>query len=185
MGTMKHHAIAVTDVEAERIRQAHGRALSLFSDNQVSSILKSRCGGYLSFFVAPDGSKEGWTGSNSGDAERDMFITWLQKHSCPYSWAEIQYAADCEPSRVTRDDKGVYPGTDTAAYVLPSGSFDVSDLPFAIEPGTVTAVMYGVSEKERRALNKILDAVEWTVEKPSVLEAIREFKKIRGGNGRL
>ncbi len=33
--------------------------------------------GYLSFFVAPDGSKEGWSESQNGDEAREKLTLWL------------------------------------------------------------------------------------------------------------
>ena len=51
---------------------------------------------YLSFFIPPDGSKEGWPDSDLGDERRARFIAWLHDQefedggSC-LAWAEVQY----------------------------------------------------------------------------------------------
>jgi hypothetical protein len=51
---------------------------------------------YSSFMVATDGSKEGWSESDAGDARRKAFIAWLDTQrfedgSTPFRWVEVQY----------------------------------------------------------------------------------------------
>jgi hypothetical protein len=105
MGYMRLHAIVVSSWSAPHIGDAHRKALELFDapaeDNYrpiapVSGILKSGVNGYESFFVGPDGSKEGWDRSDQGDAARAAFVAWLNKQryedgSTSLKWAEIQY----------------------------------------------------------------------------------------------
>ena len=59
MGYEKAHAIIVTGY-GKHIRSAHRIAMRLFPENQVSPILTGMTNAFESFFVAPDGSKEGW-----------------------------------------------------------------------------------------------------------------------------
>ncbi|MGG3872975.1 hypothetical protein [Brevibacillus laterosporus] len=67
MGTIKHNAIVVTDADyaMDKLELVHKKAQELFS-SLVSPIIKSNSNGYQSFFVAPDGSKEGWEESMRG-----------------------------------------------------------------------------------------------------------------------
>lgn len=104
MGYMRHHAVVVTTTDVNRIGEARTKALSLFEAAQVSPICSPECNGYHSFFVAPDGSKEGWDRSDEGDAARAAFLVWLNgerydDNSSPFDWVEVQYGDD---DRVTR-----------------------------------------------------------------------------------
>lgn len=109
MGYIRHHAIIVTsclvNLESAR-KQAQEYGLA------VSNIVKSPINGYKSFFVAPDGSNEGWAESETGNIARDRFIYWLRKQayeddSSPYEWVELQYKDDNRENKITRhsDDR--------------------------------------------------------------------------------
>jgi len=110
MGYMRHHAIIVTSWQKERLIEAHEVAERYF--NNVSSIIHSGINGYTSFFVPPDGSKEGWADSDLGDDRRDKFLRWLdeQKYddgSTHYDWVEVQYGDDEKITKITRhSDEG-------------------------------------------------------------------------------
>lgn len=99
MGYISHHAIVVTDSGyGDFIDKAHARAVELFGP-LVSGIIASKVNGNRSFFVAPDGSKEGWDDSNIGDIDRDRLITYLrtfeyEDYSTPLAWVEVQYGDD-------------------------------------------------------------------------------------------
>ncbi|MDX2253254.1 MAG: hypothetical protein NW202_13295 [Nitrospira sp.] len=77
MGYMRHHAIVVTSWDESRINAAYNRAAEIFGSPYVSSVIKSPLNGCSSFFVPPDGSKEGWPESEVGDARRAEFIAHL------------------------------------------------------------------------------------------------------------
>lgn len=96
MGTIAHHAIIVTGVYGDWTQKAHAFAERIFPEAQVSPIATSPTNGYKSFCIFPDGSKEGWEESQSGDEQRDAFIAWLERQrygdlSAPLSWVEINY----------------------------------------------------------------------------------------------
>lgn len=76
MGYMRHHAIVVTTYTDDHARLALGKALEL--GMSCSDVVASPVNGYLSFFVAPDGSKEGWARSKEGD---DNGVTKVIRHS--------------------------------------------------------------------------------------------------------
>lgn len=97
MGYMRHHAIVVTGDYGDYIENAHSKAAELFFN--VSGILESPVNGYKSFFIPPDGSKEGWAQSDDGDKDREEFVNYLnslryEDGSSPLDWAELFYGDD-------------------------------------------------------------------------------------------
>jgi len=123
MGYMVHHMIVVTCGIEELINAAHEKATELFGqDNHrrgyigVSSIMKSPVNHYHTFFVPPDGSKEGWTDSEDGDVARASFVEWLDAQryedgSASLNWALVQYGDKARDNRILRHDGEVVPGT--------------------------------------------------------------------------
>lgn len=105
MGYMRHHAIVVTGYSEEHVSKAHAEAVRLFSKepegtlhphiSNVSPIIGPAINGYHSFFVGPDGSKEGWEPSKCGDDRRRKFVEWLRRSDTGhFDWAEVQYGDD-------------------------------------------------------------------------------------------
>jgi hypothetical protein len=76
MGYIAHNAIICTAWDEKRLKVARDQAVSIFGGT-VSEIVSSPINGYKSFFVAPDGSKEGWYDSDKGDEKREEFCRWL------------------------------------------------------------------------------------------------------------
>lgn len=105
MGCMRHHALVVTASSEERATVAHAKAAEIFASfgELVSPLLKSPVNSYWSFFVAPDGSKEGWGTSEDGDQARNALVEWLQPQAGYIHWVEVQYGDDDLETRVTRD----------------------------------------------------------------------------------
>ena len=89
---MKHHAIVLTTWKDEHIEEAHNKAKSLF--DHVTEIVPSNMNGYRSFFIPPDGSKEGWSESETGDMRRAAFKHWLAEQNLYIKWVEFQYGDD-------------------------------------------------------------------------------------------
>lgn len=108
MGYIRHHAIIVTGTYDKWTENAHDEAVRLCKmhlhkhaspKDIISKIIGPTVNGTTSFFIGPDGSKEGWDTSAAGDSFRDAFVEWLisQKYddgSSPLSWALIQYGDD-------------------------------------------------------------------------------------------
>jgi hypothetical protein len=111
---MLHHTIAVTTNIERWAAPAHAKAVAIFGDG-VTPIFETKLNGVWSFFVLPDGSKEGWEASDEGDARRFAFVAWLDAQrydddSTPYHWVEVAIGSDepdeteiiaawtCEPS---------------------------------------------------------------------------------------
>lgn len=106
MGYMRHNAIVVTTYDKERATEAHRVAENLLP-GLVTPIVEGWVNGYCSFFVAPDGSKEGWEDSAKGDEARNRFVEWLDEqrfddNSTPFCWAEVVYSGDDRGASVTR-----------------------------------------------------------------------------------
>jgi hypothetical protein len=108
MGYFIHHAIVVTG-DGEEVVKAHGLAVAIFP--YVSPISPVAINGEQSFFVPPDGSKEGWDESNAGDVRRDQFMTMVEiareKHirgeeGFWVHFAEVQFGHDDDDNRLTR-----------------------------------------------------------------------------------
>ncbi len=104
MGYIKHHAIVVTSCDKVLIHKAHNKGEKIFA-NSLTEIIRSEIGGYYSFFIPPDGSKEGWDESDLGDKKRETFLNWLDKQayedgSNSISYAEFFYGDDNGDSEV-------------------------------------------------------------------------------------
>lgn len=94
MGYIAHHAILVTGMPKD-VDKIQTKAVEIFGADQVSLLVASSINNYVSFFVAPDGSKEGWDESDIGDQRRDAFVKYLtQSNDChgPFCyWVEVFY----------------------------------------------------------------------------------------------
>lgn len=101
MGYIRHHAMIITDCDLERIKDIH-RFAELCSLNPTS-IMESPVNGYGTFFIPPDGSKEGWEPSNEGDEERKRFKQFIRKRHPYCDWTEISYGGDDGHSQVEDD----------------------------------------------------------------------------------
>lgn len=108
MGYMRHHAIVVTGTDyQEAITKAHTAAAGIFP--WISPLSPPTINGYRSFFVPPDGSKEGWEESDVGDAQRDAFMAYLLSTGFAdggslFAWVEVQYGDDNRETRALRDN---------------------------------------------------------------------------------
>lgn len=109
MGLIRHSAIVVTSGFRDRLERVHRKATEL--GMAVSGIVDSPINGYYSFFVAPDGSKEGWPDSDEGDRRRAEFAAALEgTRACDggayIDWIEVMYGTDDGWNRVVRGSDG-------------------------------------------------------------------------------
>ena len=109
MGYTRHHAFLVTTYDKKMAEAAHRKAQEIFGD-LVSELSKPAMNGFISFAVFPDGSKEGRTDSDRGDANRAAFKTWLDEQayedgstSYDWIWLEVQYGDDDDENKVVAD----------------------------------------------------------------------------------
>ena len=75
MGRICHNSIIVTGhiAREDEFRGLRDYAVGLFGFEFVTPMIVTDLNGYMFFFVAPDGSKEGWSQSDDGDAKRIEF----------------------------------------------------------------------------------------------------------------
>lgn len=93
MGYYCHHTIVVIGWNADKVREAH--AFAGLTGAQVSAIGTSAINGWTSFFVHPDGSKEGWADSDAGDERREHIKAWLRQTTL--MWSETAHPESGAP----------------------------------------------------------------------------------------
>lgn len=107
MGYYRSHAIVIEghyELDKDEIGiliKTHKKARELFG-SRVSGILGDFVNGSCSFFIAPDGSKEGWEASEESNKHRDDFINWIKTQNDYIAWVEVQFNDDANESKVTR-----------------------------------------------------------------------------------
>ncbi len=93
MGYYNHHAIIVTAWDEKYITDAHKKAIEIFNET-CSSVVESNINGYVSFFIAPDGSKEGCKDSDDVNDRREEFKKWINNYDGYIDAVEIYYGGD-------------------------------------------------------------------------------------------
>jgi hypothetical protein len=83
MGYIVHDYILITHWDCEELKKVHKEICRIwkkyFDTSSVSSVIHSPINGYGTILICPDGSKEGWTESNYGDAARADILNYLKK----------------------------------------------------------------------------------------------------------
>ncbi len=96
MGCLKHNAIVCTYWSTNEVKEVREKAVEIMGafSGLVSPLIPVTINSGASFFIAPDGSKEGWHGSDKADEKRKEFLDWLMtsKYSCDY--IEIRFGGD-------------------------------------------------------------------------------------------
>lgn len=103
MGYIKHDSIVVVGFD-ERLAKAHDKALVQFK-GLVSNIVDGGMNGYVSFFIGPDGSKEGWEESNVFDKKRVKYKKFLDK--LELNWVHVVIGSDYKEDTKIEDYGGV------------------------------------------------------------------------------
>lgn len=113
MGYLRPTAIIVSGSYGETsVEDAHAKAVEIFEGRDmplVSGIVAGVVNNERSFFIAWDGSKEGWNESDTGDECRAEFVAWLRDRayddgSHPLDWVELQYGGDDREVRALAHD---------------------------------------------------------------------------------
>lgn len=107
MGYMRHHAIVVSSWDEKQLNIAHECAKRFFG-HTVSNIVTGFSNFESSFFIGPDGSKEGWDESDEGDIRRASYTDYLRSfeyedNSTPVKWVEVQYGDDNYETKIIHD----------------------------------------------------------------------------------
>lgn len=91
MPRYQHHAIIVTSFNEEKIKKIYKKTLRLFENKLVSNLVEGVSNTYFSFFIAPDGSKEGWLESQIYDEKRKKLIKYIDSFKYSDGSNAIQY----------------------------------------------------------------------------------------------
>jgi len=98
MGYIKHNAIIVTSFDVVHLHTIYDLAYDIFYAgegwNIISPIMQSPINSYQSFFIAPDGSKEGWGDSHKGDELRQQFKDEAKALNLFVDIVEVAYGGD-------------------------------------------------------------------------------------------
>jgi hypothetical protein len=100
MGYMLHYTIVVSCWEEETIGDLHKKALEIFEGKLVSNIVDGVMNSQYSFFIAPDGSKEGWNTSKEYDKKREIFKDVLKNQDYA-GWVEVYFDGDSNECSVS------------------------------------------------------------------------------------
>lgn len=90
MGHFRHDVIIVTDFEKEPVQAARQKAVELFGD-LVTPIVSSPHNGFYTFFIGPDGGKEGREFSDDFDARRKQYREYLWGGTSKYQIADVEF----------------------------------------------------------------------------------------------
>jgi hypothetical protein len=115
MGYIKHNAIIVTGWQEDKVLEARNKAIEIFEEQfsgelierhgskLIGEIISGLTNGQSSFFIAPDGSKEGWDTSKNGDIAREQFCKWLDSEQDNYcDYIEVRFGGDDEHENIVR-----------------------------------------------------------------------------------
>lgn len=112
MGYIKHNAIICTTWKKEDATEAQAMAKKLLSENEsngaglVSELVEYAANVGYSFFIAPDGSKEGWEPSCNFDESRNKFLNWLDESDNYCEYVEVCFGGDDEHDTIERSSIG-------------------------------------------------------------------------------
>ena len=97
MGVINHNAVLAT-TWSETLADELQAWVDQLSEGEQNLFVRSSpvTNGYHSFALMPDGSKEGWEESDSGDLLRQRFIDRLSEDqyddaSSPWDWVEVGF----------------------------------------------------------------------------------------------
>lgn len=115
MGTMKHSTLVVYVMLNKHIELVHCQAREIYreisegSEELVSDVVPCIVNGGGSFFIAPDGSKEGWEDSDLSDEARKKFLEWIIDCEYYFDVVEIDFGGDDNSIKVnpTLEEMGI------------------------------------------------------------------------------
>jgi hypothetical protein len=92
MGYVRHNAIIATTWQEHAATALAEFARSIGAQALVAEEVTN---GYITVCIPPDGSKEGWEESDSGDGRRARIKAWLTSQTDLYfEWCEVAYGDD-------------------------------------------------------------------------------------------
>lgn len=107
MGTSaKHKTIVITGFELTKITTVHKKAKEIFKQNtfkgfgDLSSLVSEiNYGRIYSFFIAPNGAKEGGDRAMSCVNANEEFLDWLDEFESFIEYVEIQFGDDLKRNK--------------------------------------------------------------------------------------
>lgn len=113
MKNIKHHTIAITASDKVQLEALRGKVINIYKEKMeakkgfqlVSPIIESLINNFCTFYIAPDGSKEGYDASDDGDIIRKSITTLIESYKQadgenPFRYVEIAYGADDNSSQI-------------------------------------------------------------------------------------
>jgi hypothetical protein len=98
MGYIRHQGIIVTGSDYTDCGLKHDTAIARDKALELglpcSEIVHGRANATTSFFIAPDGSKEGWALSTEQEERRKQWIEWARKSGLYFDWAAVAFGGD-------------------------------------------------------------------------------------------
>lgn len=93
-------------------RGGAGRERRVSREQSCQRLARAVCEWQLSFFIAPDGSKEGWDTSDNAEAGRAAFLDWLATEARCYATALVARFGGDDPDvsvRLVEASRGASP----------------------------------------------------------------------------
>jgi hypothetical protein len=101
---IKHHTIVVSCNDHKKLEKVRAEVVEMYKKYMeakgfqlISPVIDSLINGYCSFFIAPDGSKEGYDASDDADKIRKLVVKYLmspEMKSGEVHFVEISYGSD-------------------------------------------------------------------------------------------
>ncbi|PHS04980.1 MAG: hypothetical protein COA88_12915 [Kordia sp.] len=103
MGYRLHHTIIISGFDSEEIEESHSLAINVFGE-LVSPIIDTKMNSVKSFFISPDGSKEGLETSDEFDLKRLDYIKFLKTELSMTEFVEVAFGAEDGKKSVVIED---------------------------------------------------------------------------------
>lgn len=113
MKNIKHHTIVITSNEKPKLESLRNAIINLYKEKMeakkggqlVTPLFESLINNFNTFYVIPDGSKEGYDASDDGDLIRKLIVQLCEKYkeadgSNPIRYAELYYGDDDNKSEI-------------------------------------------------------------------------------------
>ena len=101
MGEARHHMIVITYWKPDTLAKAWQKAQKL--QLTPTTVIASAREGWLTFYITPDGSKEGWTESEVWDDRRLEFCAFLEEECPVVDYVLLEYGgSDGRPPLIVR-----------------------------------------------------------------------------------
>jgi hypothetical protein len=110
---IRHHILVITVHEQKLAEELRKQISELYKKNMeakngfqlISPVVQSLINNYYTFFIAPDGSKEGYDLSDDGDRVRAKVVALLDTYKTtdgtfPVSYVELFYGDDTLPAKI-------------------------------------------------------------------------------------